>query len=179
MSDPALKTSLSSDQVESYIGSHRVFISGRSVDGLRSLSTPERLILIIGGFIVSTLLYVHLDVVPFLPFSPDSQSAYFLIAPSFLIMVFTGFVILLWLLIFGYFSLLGFWYRFFPPEPKVFCPDCGSINPLRGYLNDGLCPKCQSYRVYCGDCGQPTSIHRFLANFGCVHCDKTLIKVKW
>ncbi len=146
--------------------------------GLQRASTIERVI----GFVllagVSTLLYVHLDMRPFLPITLAPGAADLLLALSFVGMGISA-VIAAWFLIslgFRFADRLSLYFKM--KSPSVTCPECGKLNRLSYYVKGENCHHCGADTVYCGGCGMPVSFTRFAAGLACERCNAKSVSIR-
>ena len=178
MTDPALRMSLSAEDIERLSSTANYQIVQRRTPGLTPLSSIEKWLITGAVFVVGTALYIHLDVKPFLPIQLSPKFIPSLTIASFVAMVFSGVVVLINVGSFVYAAIASLWYRWFAPQPRITCPRCGSKNKIKRYVDGSGCAKCGSTDVYCAKCGRPSPILQFTSGVGCPHCghDRILIR---
>ncbi len=179
MKDPALKNALSAREIEHLSSTADFRIVQVRTPGLTPLSEAEWLLGVGVVFAVGTALYIHLDVKPFLPFQIPPA-----LAPTVKVIAFWAMGIgALWLLsligVLLYVVALLAWYRLFPPQPRITCPECGASNLVKRYADGQGCSKCDSRQVYCARCGKPSDFQSFLVGAGCPHCRHQSVAVRW
>ncbi|HHB89747.1 MAG TPA: hypothetical protein ENK60_00405 [Anaerolineae bacterium] len=135
--------------------------------------------------LVSAGLYIHLDVVPFLPiqFSPKTAEIVRLIA-------FVGLGVNLVrlvgvLLVFAYDSFAIYIKRSISGYACIVCAECGTCTSISRYVErkDRIlfvngCRKCGSFRVYCAKCGKSAHVKHYFQGEGCPHCGYPFFLIK-
>lgn len=173
--EPARKA-LSPQDIAEIVGSEYV---PQSTPGLTPLSELDVLVIFGTLLIVSTALYIHLDIYPFLPFTLSPSAAYLLKILSILAIGVSGMRLLYLALLFLFFYVGRLWRRMFPRWPKTVCPNCRTRSSLKRYVQGKGCRKCRSLAVFCSQCGKPSSFLLFLTGDGCPYCNDTRIQVWW
>ena len=133
------------------------------------MSRPERL-LVLGVLVSMGLLYVHLEVRPFIPFDlpevPRWLVTVLFAAAAIDVIILIG---VLGLLVYSGILLLR--NRVFPPQVYTTCPDCVALTPVGRYLEGQGCKHCGGRRVYCRNCGKASDVSNFLpGGSGCPQC---------
>jgi hypothetical protein len=146
--------------------------------GLQRASTTERVI----GFVLlagaSTLLYVHLDIRPFLPITLAAGTADLLLTLSFVGMGISAAIAAWFLISLGlrFADRLSLYLKM--KSPSVTCTECGKANRLSYYVRGENCHHCGADTVYCGGCGMPVSFKRLAAGLACERCNAKSVSIK-
>jgi hypothetical protein len=179
MKDPALKNSLSAEDIEYLTRSADFQVVRKTTAWLTPLSGGDILVIWGAVFLISMILHIDLNIRPFLPFKLPSAVAPF-IALLFYTTVGVGLIGLLGILaniVSGAGSAV--WRKLFPRQPFVTCPRCATRNQLKHYLQGQSCSKCKSRLVYCARCGKSSEIENFLSGSGCPHCTHERFSASW
>ncbi len=177
--DPALKRSLSPEDIERLGATADFRIVQARTPGLRSLSELDTLFIFGILLIVSAGLYTHFYIRPFLPITISPALREILTVP---IVIGIGISVmrLLWLFLNVVYTWVSQLVRpLIPRWPHVTCPDCGTRSSLKRYVDEQGCRKCHSMSVYCAKCGQAASAEQFLNKIGCPHCGNKQMSVRW
>jgi DNA-directed RNA polymerase subunit RPC12/RpoP len=178
MPDPALKKSLSPDDIENLTKAADFQLVRKTTPGLTPLSGADKWFIWGVILVISGVLYVN-SIYPFLPFSLPPVVVPF-VAVVFYVTIGVGFLMLFGIVlgvIWGVGALL--WDRLFPRQPYVNCPRCGTRNKVKKYVEGQGCLECNSRLVYCAKCGKASDIGAFLSGNGCSHCGHEQISVLW
>lgn len=129
-------------------------------------------------FVFCVPLYIHLDVVPFLPFEISSSVARWFTPITFGVTLLAG-LFLLVVFVLAIINLLGLGYRGLFPQKAVIArhPYGAKIAPEK-YMELRHCPKCNSNKVYCAKCQRASPFDAFVSGDGCDHCGHPYIAVK-
>ncbi|MCB8944403.1 MAG: hypothetical protein H6658_11705 [Ardenticatenaceae bacterium] len=176
MDDPARKNPLENEEIARLMSGADIQYSTRRTPGLSRLSGGETLAVLVFLAVVGTILYVHLDIRPFLPFQISDDTTFWLSGLAFAGMA-IGWFGLLFIIVTVVWGLAQA--RLFPKKPKITCDDCGHRNLASHYVEHRKCAKCGGKLVYCGKCGLPSSIDDFLTGTGCTHCGYKSVAVRY
>ncbi len=171
--------------VEENNPNYRLFFGTQTIQPRKSLSEIE--ILLAWGvlFLVSAGLYIHLDVVPFLPIQFSQETAELVKLFAFLGLGISLLLPLAAVLLIVYDSLSIYIKRSLKGPACIVCATCGACTPIFRYTerkDDHLlvhgCSKCGSLRVYCAKCGKSASIEHYFQGEGCPHCGHPFLLAK-
>jgi hypothetical protein len=179
MDDPALRTSLSPEDIEYYARGADFQIVHRTTPGLTPLTRADAWFFWAIGLFLTGLFYVDLYVYPFLPFEILPFLIPF-ITVAFYLMIGIG-ILMMFRLVFGILhqGSAQLWARLFPRQPFITCPRCTARSRVKKYIEGQGCSKCHSRLVYCAKCGKSSEITGFIAGVGCPHCGHNQITVSW
>ncbi len=179
MTDPARKNALSADDIEQLARTADWEIVQAFTPGARRASRIEWLLILALVFVAGTALYVHLDIVPFLPITLSPSAASLAGVLAFCAMSVSGILLLAMALSYGYGVARVLRYRWFPPTPYVICLKCGTRTVVTRYIDGPGCKECGSREVRCARCKEPASIELFMTGLGCPSCSAREISVEW
>ena len=178
MTDPALKRSLSANDIENLSHAADFQLVQKSTPGLTQLTGGDKWLIWGIVLLISGVLYLN-TIYTFLPFSfpPVVDS---LVAWVFYFVIGVGLVMLSGIVLSAVFGAgASLKEKLFPRQPYVTCPRCATRNRIKKYIEGQSCRQCGSRLVYCAKCGKATDIGAFISGSGCEHCGHGEISVVW